>query len=181
MKASVPSPARRAFLARCAKGCAVGLGVLALLPLAGKATALGLFSSTPKKAFPVTKPDAEWKAELPPDTYQVMRRHGTERPNSSPLTHEHRTGTYLCAACAQPLFGSAAKFDSGTGWPSFTQPLTPQAVGTEEDFALLAPRTEVHCARCGGHLGHVFPDGPAPTGLRYCMNGVALTFTPQKA
>ena len=122
--------------------------------------------------------DDEWEKRLPPDTYRVMRCHGTERAGTSPLNGEHRPGSYLCAACGTALFESATKFDSGTGWPSFYAPL-PQAVGTSTDHALGMARTEVHCARCGGHLGHVFADGPEPTGERYCMNGVALKFEPE--
>ncbi len=122
--------------------------------------------------------DDDWKQRLPPETYRVMRAHGTERAGTSPLNGEHRQGLYACAACGAALFESAAKFDSGTGWPSFFAPL-PQAVGTSADHALGMARVEVHCARCGGHLGHVFPDGPDPTGERYCMNGVALKFEPR--
>ena len=122
--------------------------------------------------------DDDWKQRLPPETYRVMRAHGTERAGTSPLNGEHRQGLYACAACGAPLFESAAKFDSGTGWPSFFAPL-PQAVGTSADHGLGMARIEVHCARCGGHLGHVFPDGPDPTGERYCMNGVALKFEPR--
>ena len=128
--------------------------------------------------FPVEKTEAQWKQELTPEQYHVLREHGTERAGSSPLNKEHREGTYHCAGCGQPLFDSGTKFDSGTGWPSFFQPLE-GAVGTSEDRSLSMTRTEVHCSRCGGHLGHVFPDGPEPTGLRYCMNGVALKFEPR--
>jgi peptide-methionine (R)-S-oxide reductase len=127
---------------------------------------------------PLQRSDEEWKKELPAETFSVMRKHATERPRSSPLNHEHRDGRYACAACGLPLFESSTKFDSGTGWPSFFAPL-PQAVGTTTDRSLGMARTEVHCARCGGHLGHVFPDGPKPTGERYCMNGVALKFEPK--
>jgi peptide-methionine (R)-S-oxide reductase len=129
--------------------------------------------------YPVQKSDAEWRRELAPEAYQVLRGHGTERAGSSPLNKEGRNGTFRCAGCGQPLFASDAKFDSGTGWPSFFQPLS-GAVGTQEDRGLFMRRTEVHCSRCGGHLGHVFPDGPRPTGQRYCMNGVALSFEPSK-
>jgi len=127
------------------------------------------------KRFEVEKTDAEWKALLSPAAYQVLRHEDTERPGTSPLLKEHRKGTFLCAGCALPLFSSETKFESGTGWPSFYAPL-PNAVETSEDRSLLMVRTEVHCRRCGGHLGHVFDDGPPPTGLRYCMNGVALAF-----
>jgi peptide-methionine (R)-S-oxide reductase len=121
--------------------------------------------------------DAEWRKRLTPAQYNVLRNHGTERPGSSPLNNEHRKGTYACAGCDLPLFASDTKFHSGTGWPSFYQPL-PNAVGTKTDRSFFMTRTEVHCSRCLGHLGHVFDDGPPPTGLRYCMNGVALKFEP---
>ncbi len=120
---------------------------------------------------------AEWKKRLSPEAYKVLRKEGTEAPWSSPLNNEKRRGTYVCAGCELALFDSSAKFDSGTGWPSFFQPL-PNAIETKRDFKLVVPRTEYHCARCGGHQGHVFKDGPAPTGLRYCNNVVALTFIP---
>ncbi len=126
----------------------------------------------------VTKTDAEWRQILSPEAYQVLRHEGTERPGSSPLNHEKRKGTFACAGCDLPLFSSETKYDSGTGWPSFYQPL-PNAVVTKQDRSLLMVRTEVRCRRCLGHLGHVFEDGPQPTGLRYCMNGVALSFRPE--
>ena len=126
----------------------------------------------------VMKTDAEWKQILTPEQYNVLRRRGTEAPYSSPLEKEHRHGIFSCMGCDLPLFSSEAKFESGTGWPSFTAPL-PDAVRTMTDHELLYPRTEVHCRRCGGHLGHVFDDGPQPTGKRYCMNGVAMKFKPQ--
>ncbi|MGD9922578.1 MAG: peptide-methionine (R)-S-oxide reductase MsrB [Pseudorhodoplanes sp.] len=128
-------------------------------------------------SFAVRKSADEWKRTLSPDQYHVLRRHGTERPGSSPLNREKRTGVFVCAGCDLPLFSSEAKYESGTGWPSFWKPL-PDAVGTQSDYSLLLPRTEVHCSRCGGHLGHMFKDGPRPTGLRYCMNGVAMRFVP---
>ncbi|MBS0380245.1 MAG: peptide-methionine (R)-S-oxide reductase MsrB [Proteobacteria bacterium] len=128
--------------------------------------------------FPVEKSDEEWRRELTPEAYGVLRRHGTERAGTSPLNDEHRAGLFRCAGCGAELFSSDTKFDSGTGWPSFFRPL-PQAVATHEDLSHFMRRTEVHCARCGGHLGHVFPDGPRPTGERYCMNGVALRFEPK--
>ena len=131
----------------------------------------------PRGRFPFTLTDAQWRRRLSADAYAVLRRHGTERAGTSPLDREHRRGTFACAGCGQRLFPSATKFDSGTGWPSFWRPL-PGAIGTSTDRSLGAVRTEVHCARCGGHLGHVFNDGPRPTGLRYCMNGVAMTFRP---
>jgi peptide-methionine (R)-S-oxide reductase len=118
-----------------------------------------------------------WKAKLTPEQFRVLRQEGTERAFTSPLNEEKRIGTFHCAGCDLALFGSADKFDSGTGWPSFTQPLYPAVIGTRTDRKLFFARTEVHCARCEGHLGHVFEDGPAPTGLRYCLNGVALTFS----
>ena len=135
--------------------------------------------SAPAERFEVTLTDAQWREKLSPQAYQVLRHEGTERPFSSPLNDEHRAGTFACAGCALPLFSSSTKFDSHTGWPSFWQPL-PNSVGEQRDETLGMARTEVHCRRCGGHLGHVFDDGPKPTGLRYCMNGVAMTFTPQK-
>ena len=128
--------------------------------------------------FPVMKTDEEWKRQLTPEQYAVLRGHGTEFPGSCALLSEHRVGTFACAGCAQPLFVADRKFESGTGWPSFYQPL-PNAVETKTDRSLFMTRTEVHCARCLGHLGHVFDDGPPPTGLRYCMNGVAMKFIPQ--
>jgi peptide-methionine (R)-S-oxide reductase len=127
--------------------------------------------------FAFTLTDAQWRQRLNPQQYAVLRGHATERAGTSPLDNEHRRGTFQCAGCGHPLFSSRTKFDSGTGWPSFWQPL-PRAVGTRQDRTLMMARTEVHCARCGGHLGHVFPDGPPPTGQRYCMNGVAMTFRP---
>jgi len=153
-----------------------GIGGAALAAAAGRA----LWTSTPARAaehFEVTHTEAEWKKLLTPAQYEILREDGTEPPFSSPLLNEHRTGTFHCAGCDLPLFSSATKFESGTGWPSFYRPL-PNAVRTREDRTFGMARTEVHCRRCGGHLGHVFDDGPPPTGLRYCMDGLALTFTP---
>jgi peptide-methionine (R)-S-oxide reductase len=149
--------------------------------LAGAATvgAAGLLATNggalATEHFAVTHTDAEWRKLLSPEAFAVLRQQGTEPPGSSPLDHEFSAGRYDCAGCALPLFSSATKFDSGTGWPSFYAPL-PKAISTDIDNSLFMERTEVHCSRCGGHLGHVFEDGPKPTGLRYCMNGVALTF-----
>lgn len=121
------------------------------------------------------KSEAEWRRTLTAEQYDILRRHGTEPPGSSPLDKEYGDGTFRCAGCGAPLFSSEHKYDSGSGWPSFFQPLA-DAIDTSTDFKLIYPRTEVHCAQCGGHLGHVFKDGPPPTGLRYCINGTALTF-----
>jgi len=126
------------------------------------------------------KTDAEWQASLTPTQYQVLRQHATEPRGSSPLNKEKREGTFKCAGCGQPLFTSDTKYESGSGWPSFSAPLGNDAVCETVDLSYGMTRTEVHCASCGGHLGHVFPDGPQPTGLRYCMNGAALDFTPEK-
>lgn len=127
------------------------------------------------RTYPVTRTDAEWRALLTPEQYEVMRGHGTERPGSCALLHEHRAGTFTCVGCGSRLFESSLKFESGTGWPSFNDPL-PGAVETSVDHSHGMVRTEVHCATCGSHLGHVFPDGPPPTGLRYCINSVSLRF-----
>lgn len=128
-----------------------------------------------------TKTETQWKEQLTPEQYHVMREHGTERPFSHPYNQQKAEGMYYCAGCGAPLFSSEAKFDSGTGWPSFHSPLGKQAVSEHEDRSLMMRRTEVKCAACEAHLGHVFPDGPNPTGLRYCMNGTALNFKPEKA
>jgi peptide-methionine (R)-S-oxide reductase len=137
-------------------------------------------TATPAEHYEVEKPEDEWRRELSPEQFRVLRGHGTERPGSSPLNAEKRPGTFLCAGCGKELFDAAAKYESGTGWPSFWAPVGEDAVGTQADRSLFMTRTEVHCARCGGHLGHVFPDGPKPTGQRYCMNGVAMRFEPKK-
>ncbi len=155
---------RRHFLG----GIASGAGAIALWQL---------LPGSAQAAYPYRLTDAQWRKKLSPWAYKVLRQEATEHPYSSPLNKEHRAGVFACAGCGQQLFSSKTKFDSGTGWPSFWRPL-PRAVGTSRDFDLGYARTEVHCARCGGHLGHVFDDGPKPTGLRYCMNGVALSFRP---
>ena len=134
--------------------------------------------TTARETFEVTKSDEEWRRQLTPEQYQVLREHGTERPGSCALLQEKRPGTFTCVGCGLPLFKSGPKFESGTGWPSFFEPIE-GAVRTSVDRSYFTERTEVHCRRCGGHLGHVFPDGPPPTRLRYCINGVALNFETQ--
>jgi peptide-methionine (R)-S-oxide reductase len=152
-------------------GLALGAVAVALRGRGGTSTA----EAAGDASFDIVRSEEEWRRLLTPAQFRVLREHDTERPRSSPLNQEHRAGTYLCAGCDLPLFSSATKFDSGTGWPSFWAPLA-GSVGTSEDHGLFLIRTEVHCRRCGGHLGHVFEDGPPPTGLRYCLNGVALNF-----
>jgi peptide-methionine (R)-S-oxide reductase len=159
---------RRSFLSLAA----IGGGAFALFGCGGE-------TAEAAQRYPVMLSDAQWRAKLSPAAYDVLRHEGTERPFSSPLNAEHRAGIFACAGCAQPAFSSQTKFESGTGWPSFWASL-PRAVATRNDASLMMERTEVHCTRCGGHLGHVFDDGPKPTGKRYCMNGVAMTFRPGK-
>ncbi|WP_347302704.1 peptide-methionine (R)-S-oxide reductase MsrB [Croceibacterium sp. TMG7-5b_MA50] len=156
----IDAPNRRSFLAALLGG----------LALAGCGTAEA-------RPYRVQLSEAEWRRRLSSQAFQVLREDATERAYTSPLNREKRAGTYACAGCGNDLFASRTKFESGTGWPSFWQPLA-GAVGTDTDFTIGLPRTEVHCADCGGHLGHVFDDGPRPTGKRYCMNGVAMTFRP---
>lgn len=166
--AAAPALTRRQLLA----------GVVAVCALAGLDTrdTAAADPSTPSAPVPsIVHTDAEWRQLLTPSQYQILRQAGTETPYSSPLNNEHRTGVFSCAGCALDLFSSAAKFDGGTGWPSFWQPL-PHAVSERPDSSLGMSRTEVLCSRCAGHLGHVFDDGPKPTGLRYCMNGAAMNF-----
>jgi peptide-methionine (R)-S-oxide reductase len=129
----------------------------------------------------IEKSDADWREQLTPEQYKVTRQHGTERAGTSPLNYEKRRGVFTCVCCGAPLFGSDTKYESGSGWPSFYEPLSAEAVAEHEDHSFMMRRTEVRCARCDAHLGHVFPDGPRPTGLRYCMNGVALDFKPAEA
>lgn len=147
------------------------------LGLAGVSLPALIARSSAEESFEITRSEAEWKSLLSPQQYAVLRDHGTERPFSSPLETEKRKGVFACAGCDLPLYDSSTKYDSGTGWPSFFDHL-PDAIGTSTDWALIYSRTEVHCRRCGGHLGHVFDDGPAPTGKRYCMNGIAMKFKP---
>jgi peptide-methionine (R)-S-oxide reductase len=157
------------------------LGSAALAALAG-ATAIAADDDPEKKGrFPMELSKEEWKKRLTPEQYKVLREHGTERAWTSPLNDEKRAGDFVCAGCGQPLFSSEHKFESGTGWPSFWRPIEDKAVGTTEDRSFFMRRTEVHCSNCGGHQGHIFPDGPKPTGLRYCINGVALKFEPKSA
>lgn len=159
----------------------VAFGALAATGKFGKAGTLAGTMTTTEPAIDFRKlTDADWRKRLAPEQYNVLRKHGTERAGTSPLNHEKRKGIFACAGCDLPLFASETKFESGTGWPSFYQPL-PDAIGTKQDRAFFMTRTEVHCKRCLGHLGHVFDDGPQPTGLRYCMNGVAMKFVPVAA
>ena len=162
------TPTRRAFLSTSASALAYGLTSLGV-------TGLSTAQATGLSTFEVTHTDQEWRKLLAPNQYAVLRQEGTERPYTSPLNAEHREGRFACAGCALDLFSSKTKFDSGTGWPSFWQPLD-KAVLERSDTTFGMARTGVSCRRCGGHLGHVFTDGPKPTGLRYCMNGVAMAF-----
>jgi len=159
---------RRQFIVALAGACSLG-------PIVVWLTGRSSTSASTGHAFPIQKSDAEWRKVLAPERYRILRGHRTERSFTSPLNSEKRPGLFVCAGCGHPLFSSRTKFESGTGWPSFWQPLE-GAVGTEIDRSWLMVRTEVHCAQCGGHLGHVFDDGPEPTGLRFCMNGLALEF-----
>lgn len=167
---------RRQFLV-AGGGLGAAALVIGVLPKFTASTAL-VSNASAEEVFEVTHSDSEWRAMLSPEQYEILRKEGTERAYSSPLNNEHREGLFVCAGCNLPLFSSKTKFDSGTGWPSFWTPLD-NAVATRQDRSLGVVREEVHCRRCGGHLGHVFDDGPKPTGLRYCMNGLALTFVPQ--
>ncbi|MDQ0122455.1 peptide-methionine (R)-S-oxide reductase [Pseudomonas lini] len=166
---------RRRFLGTCG-----GLGAAALvigaLPKFAASSAV-ISDASAAQVFEVVHSESEWRAMLSAEQYEILREEGTERAYSSPLNNEHRDGIFACAGCDLPLFSSATKFDSRTGWPSFWAPLD-KAVATRQDRSYGVLREEVHCRRCGGHLGHVFDDGPKPTGLRYCMNGLALTFKP---
>jgi len=160
------------------RGLLVNAGAVTVASMFGVALRTA-FAAEPAK-FEVSYTDEEWRKRLTANEYAILRKEGTERPFSSPLNDEHRNGLFSCAGCALPLFSSKTKFDSGTGWPSFWQPLA-NAVGEERDVSLGMVRVAVHCRRCGGHLGHVFNDGPKPTGLRYCMNGYAMHFSPVAA
>lgn len=155
-------------------------GIFALLG-AGKAFSMGLLGNSSSKKegnFPFQLSDAEWRSRLSPDAYRVLRQDGTEAAFTSPLNDEKRKGVFHCAGCDQPLYLSDHKFNSGTGWPSFWQPVNEAAVGASTDYKIGLPRTSLHCSNCGGHLGHVFDDGPPPTGKRHCTNGVCLSFKP---
>lgn len=158
----------------------LALLLLALAALAAACSFRTASAEAPSPSFPVTHTDEEWRRILTPEQYRVLRSAGTELACSGRFHDSHEEGTYSCAGCGNPLFLSEHKFDSGTGWPSYFQPISPGSVGTRRDSSHGMVRTEVHCARCGGHLGHVFEDGPEPTGLRYCINSVALVFAPKK-
>ena len=154
-------------------GLGLGVGLITLKEMPGSISPSSAEETTQR--FEIMKTDQEWRKVLTPEQFTVLRKHGTERAGTSPLNKNYESGTYFCAGCSLPLYSSDTKFDSHTGWPSFWKPLE-NAVGTSTDSSYFMDRTEVHCRRCGGHLGHVFEDGPPPTGLRYCMNGVAMTF-----
>ncbi len=155
----------------------IGVTSLSYYLLGRTKTSTAIASPQPKPKFEITKTEPEWRKSLSSEQFRVLRQHGTERAGSSPLDKEYSRGTFACAGCNLPLFTSTTKFDSGTGWPSFNAPIK-DAIATTVDKSLLMTRVEVHCRRCGGHLGHVFNDGPKPTGKRYCMNGVAMKFIP---
>lgn len=182
LKRMLVLPVGAALLAACARaddrtsgGTSDGAGAVSGNDGSSSGNSDGSIRSGETGGGTLNKPLAEWRQVLPADAYGVLFEEYTEPPFSSLLNDEHRAGTFVCAACAQPLFSSATKFDSGTGWPSFYAAL-PDSVATKDDFSLLMPRTEYHCSRCGGHQGHLFDDGPPPTGMRYCNNGLALNF-----
>ncbi|ROU02489.1 peptide-methionine (R)-S-oxide reductase MsrB [Histidinibacterium lentulum] len=166
-------PRRRTFLT-------AGAAAALVAATGGLAWRAGRAEAAPGD-FPLSLTEAEWRTRLTEEEFRVLRDHGTERPYSSPLDAETREGLYACAGCGQEVYSSEAKYDSGTGWPSFWAPLSEEAIGTSTDYKLIYPRTEVHCSNCGGHLGHIFDDGPPPTGKRHCLNGVALEFRPAAA
>ena len=159
---------------------ALAFAAISLPTLFGARTRFGSVSNASEGKFEVEKTDEEWRKILTEDQFQVLRKENTERPFTSALLDEHRAGNFHCAGCDLPVYGSYAKYDSGTGWPSFYESLK-DAIGDQEDKSLFAARTEIHCRRCGGHFGHVFEDGPKPTGMRHCLNGLALTFKPDAA